>query len=82
VGKVERKKKNKGKGPHAGHGNRIRSRTLAARNAERGYVPRTGNFVPKRGTGTPRYDVPKYDGTRLSESGGVELGAGQRAQSV
>jgi hypothetical protein len=44
---------------------RRRPRTLEAWNAERGRVPRTGNFVPGRGTGTNRNVVPKCCGTSI-----------------
>ena len=39
--------------------------TLAAGVREHGHVPRSGNFVPKRETGTSWNIVPKCGGTRI-----------------
>jgi hypothetical protein len=44
---------------------RLLVRPLEAWNAERGRVPRTGNFVPERGTGTNRNAVPNCWGTSI-----------------
>jgi hypothetical protein len=39
--------------------------SLEAGNAEHGHVPRPGNFVPERGTGTTGNGVPKSHGTPI-----------------
>ena len=42
-----------------------RGKSLAAGLREHGHVPRSGNFVPKRGTGTSWNIVSKCGGTRI-----------------
>jgi hypothetical protein len=49
---------------HVRNGRRARA-YLVTGNAERCSVPRPGNFVPDRGTGTPRDGDRDGDGTRL-----------------
>ena len=48
-----------------------RAQSLAAGVREHGHVPRSGNFVPKRGTGTSWNIVPKCSGTRIIYIGAI-----------